>query len=41
MKPVTMSVTFTIKELEAMLSNAKAGGSVEVILTLNRELILR
>jgi len=36
----TLSVTFTIAELEAMLGNAKAGGSVEVVIKVTRELIM-
>lgn len=29
-KALTITVTFSIEEMEAMLKNAKAGGSVEV-----------
>lgn len=38
---IKLSHTFTIKELEKMLSNAKAGGSVEVVLTIKKEVVLR
>lgn len=38
---IIMSVPLTIKELETMLKNAKAGGSVEVRFTIEKELILR
>lgn len=37
----TVTHTFTIKELEKMLANAKAGGSVEVVFTIKKELVLR
>lgn len=39
--PETITVTFTIQELENMLGNTKAGGSVEVVLTIERKLVLR
>jgi hypothetical protein len=35
------SITFTVEELERMLGNAKAGGSVEVVFTIEKELVLR
>ncbi len=38
---IIMSVSLTIKELETMLKNARAGGSVEVRFTIEKELILR
>lgn len=37
----TISVTFTSQELEKMLKNALSGGSVEVLITINHEVILR
>lgn len=36
-----VSMTFTIGELEKMLANAKAGGSVEVVFTITQEVIIR
>jgi hypothetical protein len=41
MQDQTISVSFTIKELERMLSNAKAGGSVEVVITISSKLVIR
>ncbi len=40
-REATLSLTFTLKELEVMLSNARAGGSVEVVINVTRELIIR
>ncbi len=37
-----ISISFTVKQLEAMLANAKAGGSVEVIIKISKpEVVLR
>jgi hypothetical protein len=38
---MTFSIAFTPKELKKMLKNAEAGGSVEVIFTIEKEIILR
>jgi len=41
LKQTTMSIDFTEKELQEMLSNIKAGGTAEVMILVKKEIILR